>query len=156
MARPKRNPSNTVQNLVDAAQNASLPELVPPPHIQLRDEDRPFWRDIIRGRARNEWTESDLSNAAQLARCQADMERLSRELAGEADIIDNTRGTPIPNPKHLLLEVLTRRSLAVQRLLGMQALASGRTENKKPARDAERAARAAKESLGVDDLIPMQ
>ena len=104
--------------------------LSPPRHVKLRPGDRPFWTNIVRARARDTWTDVDLAKAANLARCQADIERVSQELAEEGDVINNQRGTPIVNPKHNLLETLTRRELALSRALHVHAEATvGKSED---------------------------
>lgn len=89
----KRAPSNSAANVVKAMVNASKPDLVPPAHTPLREEALRFWTGIVRARAREEWIEVDLVVAAQLARCQADIERESAALEGEGSVKQNQRGT---------------------------------------------------------------
>lgn len=153
MAKTKRLPSNTVASLVGAMQAALAGDIEPPPSVRLRDGDRPYWDAVVRARARSEWTDADLVHAGNLARCMADIERIAREIADEGDIITNDRGTPIVNPKHALQETLSRRVMALSRLMQMQAAASGPGEDKVKARQAERGARAAAKTL-EDELIP--
>lgn len=155
MPRTKRNPSNTVDELVKAAQAAAEGDIAPPDHIYLRDRDRPHWRNVTRARARNEWTASDLVIAANLARAFADVERISRELETENDIVYSTRGTPVPNPKYAILQQLTQRITSLTRVLQMQPATTGAARDKMPARAAEAKARQAIDSLrDEDDLIP--
>ena len=69
--------------MVDAAK----PPIDPPAHVRLRDGDRPFWDGIVRARARDEWCESDLVVAAQLARREMALMRTLRmggRVAGDA------------------------------------------------------------------------
>lgn len=94
----------------------------PPAHIQLRDGDLPFWRAIVSARA--QWNDHDLAQAANLARCYADIERLQQEINREGDIIENGRGNPVQNPKHNLLEVLSRRSVSLSRIIQVHAQAT--------------------------------
>lgn len=117
----KRIDASSVYTEAEMAQ-AKLPE--PPEHVMLREEDLPFWRSIVRAREYNAWTESDLEQASNLARCKADIERIQREIHAEGDTVHNQRGTPIVNPKHNLLEVLVRRSVALSRLLHVHAEAT--------------------------------
>ena len=42
--------------------------------------------------------------------------RLEGEMEGEGDVIENARGTMVMNPKHQVLEMLSRRSMAITRL----------------------------------------
>lgn len=110
----------------------------------------------MRARARAEWTPPDLVIAANLARAFGDVERISAELEDESDIILSSRGTPVANPKYAILEQLSRRILALTRVLQIQPAASGKAEDKAPARKAEAKARAAVAELeGEGDLIPM-
>jgi len=102
--------------------NAKPPEL--PSHITLRKEDWPYWTSIVRARDCTSWTEAELDHAANLARTKADIERIQHELADEGDTVINQRGTPIVNPKHSLLETLTRRSVALSRHLMVHAQAT--------------------------------
>lgn len=155
MPRAKRNPSNTVDELVKAAQSAAEGDISPPEHVYLRERDMPHWLNVVRARARSEWTSSDLVIAANLARAFADVERISRELENEDDIVHSTRGTPVPNPKYAILQQLTQRITGLTRVLQMQPAITGATRDKVPARKAEAKARAALESLREDDdLIP--
>jgi hypothetical protein len=146
MNRKQRSDSATAA--VAAAQAGPIE---PPAHVHLRDCDHPFWLSIVRARARENWTHADLENAANLARCKADIERISAEIQAEGDTVVNQRGTQIVNPKHTLLETLTRRNMALSRMLHVHAEATvgeARAE-KKP----NQAAKAAREAVIDDGLI---
>lgn len=96
----------------------------------------------------------DLAHAANLARAQADIERLSKEVLDEGDIIENARGTPIVNPKHSLLETLSRRAVALARMIHVHANATvGASEEQPPKLREEKLAR---DAFGTEDdgLIP--
>lgn len=156
MPRAKRAPSNTAASLVEAAQAAALGDIEPPDHVTLREGDRPFWLAVVRARARKEWSDADLVNAANMARAMADIESEQKLIDAEGNVVVNDRGTQIVNPRHALIEQLSRRIMALQRLLGMQAVTSGNARDKVKARAAEATAREAVRSLkGEDDLIPM-
>lgn len=155
MARTKRNPATTVKGMVDAMQAALGGDIDPPDHVALRDGDYEFWRAIVRARAKSEWTDADLVVAGNLARALADIERIQAEIGVEGDVLENARGTPVINPKHTLLEVLSRRSMALFRLLQMQSVTTGELKNKVVARSAERQARETARTL-EDELIPVQ
>jgi len=132
--------------------------LDPPKHVHLRKGDRPFWDSLVRVRARETWNTSDLEQAANLARTKADIERLQKEIDKEGDTTTNSRGTVVANPKHAVLEVLTRRSITLSRMLHLHAEATtGDSRSAKDAAEAELAARedAARLKPDVDDgLIP--
>jgi hypothetical protein len=95
----------------------------PPAHIKLRKQDIPFWQSILSVKDFSSWTNTDLETAAILARCKADIERLQIEVDLEGDVIEMKRGTVI-NPKHTLLETLSRRSITLTRFLQIHAAAT--------------------------------
>jgi hypothetical protein len=73
---------------------------------------------------------------------------MQMEIAEQGNIIENDRGTPIINPRHTLLEVLTRRSVALSRMLHVHAEATQgesrqQAKRAKPEQDAQAAARSA-------------
>ncbi len=121
MAR-KRSDSTT--QAVAATQAAISGPIQPPAHIRLRDEDFPFWNAIVQARAADTWNDADLAFAANLARTQADIERLHTEIYDEGDVLENARGTPVANPRHALLETLSRRAVALSRCLHVHAEAT--------------------------------
>ena len=115
----KKKQAGSAEAAVAAALNAAngLPQ--PPAHVKLRLGDAPFWDGIVRARTREEWTGVDLVVAAQLARCQADIEAESVTLDGEGSVIKNDRGTMVANPRVSVLEQLARREMALMRSLGI-------------------------------------
>ena len=105
----------------------------PPLHVPMRKQDRPFWESIVRARDYNSWNAIDLSHAANLAKCQSDIFALYAEIEVEGNTLKNDRGTVVINPKHNLLEVLSRRSVALSRLLHVHAEATvGESRHQKP------------------------
>lgn len=100
-----------------AVDSALAGPLDPPAHVRLREGDRPFWDAIVSARARNRWDDADLAIAANLARTEADIETLQERLDREGHVIENQKGTPIANPLHAILETLTRRAVALSRML---------------------------------------
>lgn len=140
----KKQRVDTVSGAVSAMQDAMADLIEPPAHVNLRPRDLPFWNSIVSARARSLWDDSDLELAANLARCKADIEKLQGEIDVEGDIVTNERGTPIINPRHNLLEVLSRRAVALSRMIHVHAEAKqgeSRDQGKKLA--AERAAKQA-------------
>lgn len=129
--------------------------VAPPETVRLRKGDRPFFDQIVAARARGGWDEPELHLVANLARCLADIERISSELAEEGDTMCTKRGTPVVNPKHFLLETLSRRAVALTRLLQIDAASRfGRKEQVFKKEEAARKIREVVESLEEDDLIP--
>lgn len=147
--------SDSTKGKAAAVKSAVEPVLSPPSHIKLRDADLPFWESIIRARARDTWTDVDLAKAANLARCQADIERIQSEIDAETDIVINSRGTQIVNPKHSLLETLTRRELALSRAVHVHAEATtGKSEDAAKKLQVEREAVKSVTAVEGDGLIP--
>ena len=127
----------------------------PPKHIELRPGDKPFWDAIVRAREYNSWTETELEHIANLARCKADIERLQKRLDEEGDIVENARGTQIVNPIHSLMETLSRRSVALTRLLMVHAQATNGAPHEVKKRNAKQ--REIQRTVGTksdeDDLL---
>ena len=133
---------------------AGIPQ--PPAHIHLRDRDLPFYESIAKARPLVTWNDSDLEVAANLARAKADVERIQQEIDAEGDVIENARGTPVMNPKHTVLEMLSRRVLACSRMLHVHAEATnGKAREQTPKAKAQKAVEeAVVQARGDDDLIP--
>lgn len=146
--------SDSVQSALNAMIAVTLPDLEVPKHVRMPENAKPFWSDIIASRARDEWAKNDLVVAAQLARCQLDIENESVLLEAEGSVIENQRGTPVMNPRHAVLEQLARREMALMRALGMNAAAGSKDRSaQQSARKSERQAAALKETLVDDELL---
>jgi hypothetical protein len=153
MATKKRTRSDSVTAAAKAFAVVAN-EIKPPAHVQLRPQDKPFWNSIVCARAYSSWTDSDLELAANLARCKSDIERLQNDIDKEGDVLENQRGTPVVNPKHQLLETLSRRSVALSRMLHVHAEATqGESREQAKRKKPEEAARQALDSMGGDALI---
>ena len=148
---PRRKRSDSAAAAVAASQAAALGPLPPPEHITLRACDRPFWDAIVQARARDTWTEPDLILAATMARAQADIERLQADITRCGEFTTNGAGSQVVSPQVKLLELLTRRVMALARMLHVHAEATiGKSEDGAKALATERAARLQDD----DDLIP--
>ena len=143
---PRRKRSDSAAAAIAAAQAAALGPLEPPAHVTLRACDRPFWDAIMLARARDTWTEVDLTTAATLARTQADIEALHGDLAAAGYLLGDK-----PHPLAAVVETLTRRAVALTRVLHVHAEATvGKSEDAAKALELERQAR----QDDGDDLIP--
>lgn len=141
----KRRRSDSAAAAVAAAQAVALGPIDPPAHVALRPGDRPFWNAIMTARARDTWTDVDLATAATLARSQADIERLQAQLDATGYMVEGKA-----NPLAALVETLTRRAVALSRVLHVHAEATvGKSEDAAKALANERAA-----ATEDDDLIP--
>lgn len=140
---------NAVKAMVDVAKGP--PEI--PAHVALRDGDRPFWDGILRARARDEWGDADLVVAAQLARCQHDIETESTALDSENTVLPNARGTLVMNPRITVLEQLARREMALMRTLRIGGRAAGDPRDEAGRRKAQRQAENVRKELEEDDEL---
>lgn len=145
MSKPRNTRSDSAAAAVQAAQDAALGPLEPPPHITLPVACEPFWLAIMRNRPRHRWNDADLAQAAVLARAQYDTARLLGEIEAEGDVIDGKA-----NPKHVIVERLIKRASALSALIHVHAEATqGRAREQGNSLEAERDAEAAH-----DPLIP--
>ncbi len=136
--------ADSIAGAVIAAQDAALGPLTPPAHVKLRECDVGCWNAIMSARARSTWTDVDLAKAATLARCQADIERLTDEMEDESDTVMNAAGTPVINPKLKIIDMLVKREVALARALHVHAVATvGRSEDAGAKLAAEQEARTA-------------
>lgn len=150
MAGRKRSDSTHVKTqLVDDQ------DIAPPEHVQLRDIDMPFWYALVRARVKDSWNTVDLQHAANLARCQADIERIQQEILEEGDTRTNDRGTVVLNPKHSLLETLSRRSIALSKHIQVHAVATVGESDKQRGKNsaAAKGRKTANKTKEADDLL---
>lgn len=149
----KRQRTDTVTGAANAIAGAAK-EIDPPDWVNVPATAIKFWRSITRARAADRWNDVDLENAAELARTKASIERLNIEIEEEGDIIKNDRGTPIVNPKHSLLETLTRRMVALSRMLQIHAEATqGKARDQVKGNQAQQQAGTVVNSIDDEDLI---
>jgi len=124
-----------------------------PSHVRLRPGDKPFWDGILCARARDEWTDTDLVVAAQLARCQFDIENESAELDSEGMVVTNDRGTKVANARVAVLEQLARREMALMRTLRMGGKVVGDPRSEIGRRKIEKQARELQQEIAEDELL---
>jgi hypothetical protein len=151
----KRTRSTSAASAVKAMVDAAKGPPAIPAHVKLREGDAEFWDGIVRARARDEWTTADLVVAAQLARCQADIEAEQVSLDAEGTLIENGRGTQIMNPRVSVLEQLSRREMALMRTLRMGGRVAGDARDEAGRRKIQRQAEKVREELAEeeDDLL---
>jgi hypothetical protein len=145
-ATPRRNRSDSISSAIRAAQAVALGPLPPPDCVNLRDGDLPYWNCIVTARARDTWTQIDLVNAGNMARTQADIERLQKQLDSEGYMQGDK-----PNPLAKLVDTLSRRALSLARALHVHAEATvGESRDAAKALANERKAA----DTEANDLIP--
>ena len=149
----KRNRADSAASAVKAMVNAAKDMIAVPAHVTLRLGDEVFWDGVVRARARDEWTETDLVVAAQLARCLHDIEKEQALMDAEGTVVPNDRGTLVVNPRVSVLEQFARREMALMRTLRMGGRAAGAARDEAPARKIERQSRKLREELEDDELL---
>jgi 5-deoxy-D-glucuronate isomerase len=98
----------------------ALKKIEPP--LPLDDSERMFWDKIVI--ARHEWTEIDKVLAVNLARCLAQYEVEQALVKAEGSVIVNERGTKVMNPRHSVIEQLTRRCVCLSGKVHVHAAAT--------------------------------
>ena len=145
-----RNSAIAVVNMVTAISN----DIPLPEGVILRDEsEMVIWRQFTRARTSNDWRDCDLILLAKAVRIEGDIRKYQGMLDETGAIMQNPRGTPIPNPLFAIVDTLQRQQLAVIRSLSLsQTPTDPRTQS---------AAAIEQNKLrsimhGTDDLIPRQ
>lgn len=99
----------------------ALKPIDPPSNVPLDAGDLPFFESVIAEFARSEWTAHQLELAAMLARTMADLEREQRELRAEGSVSVTERGTPVVNPRKMVVQMHASSILSFRRSLSLHA-----------------------------------
>ena len=142
----KSSTTAAVQSFAGVMSDVPLPN-----EIELRsDLERTIWHQF--SRAREDWCDMDLIWLAKIVRMEANIRTAQTELDDVGMIVENKRGTPIPNPLLAVIDTLERRQLAVIRSMSLNQTASDpRTLN--GFAKLETKARSAIAKVDADDLI---
>lgn len=147
----RRPRADTAAAALKAMTEAALCTLRAPAHVSMTTAAEPFFSAIVLVRARDDWNDVDLTVAAQLAQCQADIAEEDSKLRTEGRVLDNKRGTPVMNPRTTVLEQLARREMALMRILRMGGKAAGDPRDMAPAAKTAANARAARRQVEQED-----
>ena len=139
--KQRQHRSDSAAAAIAAAKAAASPLPRPPEHVQISASAEPYYADIVRARARDEWNEYQLTVAAQMANCMADQDEVRAELALEGWVVVNAKGTQVANPLVNIVEALARRQMALSRSLQMTGRALGHPDDPKKKRALEKQAR---------------
>ena len=120
----KRSDKNSVTAALGGFQGAI--ESVPLPQgVELRsDEEHVIWEQFTRARAREDWRDMDLLLLAKVVRMEADIRSYQSQVEADGTIVENQRGTQIPNPLLTIIDTVERRQLAVIRSMSLNQQAS--------------------------------
>ena len=99
---------------------------IPPPEgVKLRsDEERVIWEQFTRARARADWRDMDLLLLAKVVRLEADIRKHQTTLDLTSPLVENLRGTIIPNPLLSVVDTLERRQMAIIRSMSLNQTAT--------------------------------
>lgn len=126
--------------------------VMPPSHVRLLECAMPYYKDIVRARARGLWNNGDLTRAANLAYTRYLIDKFNEDLElREGHTLENKRGTKVANPKFGIVEALTRKELALSRSLMLHA--ASQVEVKDAARFLEEEIHAQKIIEGISEEI---
>ena len=124
MSQKKRSDKNSVTAALGGFKGAI--ESVPLPQgVELRSDDELIiWGQFTRARAREDWRDMDLILLAKVVRMEADIRQHQAAVEEQGVIIENQRGTPIPNPLLAIIDTVERRQLAVIRSMSLNQQAN--------------------------------
>ena len=144
----KSSTTAAVQGFAPVLSDVPLPDGVEL-HTNL---ERTIWHQFSRACAREDWRDMDLILLDKIMRMEADICTAQKELDDVGMMVENKRGTPIPNPLLSVIDTLERRQLAVIRSMSLNQTASDpRTLN--GFAKLETTARSAIAKVDADDLI---
>lgn len=121
MARKQR--IDSTAQAVKVLQAAACVSLKPPEHIELDEQDQPFWDNIMAERARSEWSQTDLELAALLARSMRKLIEEQNQLEDEGSVLYSDKGNAYGNPRARMVNDLSSRVLKYRLALGLNSRA---------------------------------
>ena len=126
-----------------------------PQGVDLRsDEEMVIWDQFTRARAREDWRDMDLLLLAKVVRMEADIRNYQAQIELQGAIVENQRGTQIPNPLLTIIDTVERRQLAVIRSMSLNQQASDPRTLNGSAKNVS-GARSAVDNASDDDLIAL-
>ena len=149
----KRSDKNSATSAVAGFAGVIDDSILPPAGVQLRNENEHLiWSQFTRARAKSDWRCMDLILLAKIVRMESDIRAAQVELDAMGMMVENKRGTQIPNPLISVIDTLERRQLAVIRSMSLNQMASDpRTINGTAKVEAQ--ARTTLKDVGVAGLI---
>ena len=150
----KRSDKNSATSAVAGFQGA-IDSVPLPEGVTLRsDAEHTIWGQFTRARAREDWRDMDLILLAKVVRMEADIREHQSTLDRSGVLIQNKRGTLVPNPLLAVVDNLERRQLAVIRSMSLNQMSSDPRTLNGSAKN-ENQARELLHDLGVEGLIAM-
>ena len=120
----KRSDKNSKTSVVAGFSGAIDDAILPPAGVELRSEkEHLIWSQFTRARAKEDWRDMDLILLAKIVKMEADIRAAQVELDAAGMMVENKRGTQIPNPLISVIDTLERRQLAVIRSMSLNQTA---------------------------------
>ena len=149
----KRSDKNSATSAVPGFVGAIDDGIPLPAGVELRSEaELIIWHQFTRARERSDWRDMDLILLVKIVKMEADIRAAKIELDAMGIMIENKRGTPIPNLFLSVIDTLERSHLAVIRSMSLNQTASDPLTINGPAK-VEGEAIAALRDVGVEELI---
>ena len=105
-----------------------------------------------RARSKSDWRDMDLILLAKIVKMEADIRAAQVELDAVGMVVENKRGTQIPNPIISVIDTLERRQLAVIRSMSLNQTAFDPRTINGTAKEEDKV-RAVLKTVGVEGLI---
>ena len=120
----KRSDKNSATSAVAGFSGVIDDAILPPAGVELRNENEHLiLSQFTRARAKSDWRDMDLIVLAKIVRMEADIRTAQAELDVVGMMVENKRGTQIPNPMISVIDTLERRQLAVIRSMSLNQTA---------------------------------
>ena len=103
----KRSVKNSAASAVAGFAGVIDDTILPPAGIKLRNENEHLiWSQFTHAHAKSDWRSMDLTPIAKIVRMEADIRIASAELDAVVIMVENKRGTPIPNLMSSVIDTL--------------------------------------------------
>lgn len=137
MSRKTR--TDSTDSKVTARKNADS-VIEPPEGVTLDNEQEEIlWRQFTRSRAIEDWREIDLVMVVKAVKIETNIREHQSILDKTGPIIQNKRGTAVPNPLFDVIDRLTRQQLAIIRSMSLMTTGDARTTaNRQAAEESHR------------------
>jgi hypothetical protein len=124
MSQKKRADKNSITAALGSFKGAIDGVPLPQGIVLRNDAEAVIWDQFTRARTREDWRDLDLILLAKVVRMEADSREYQHRLETEGVIIENQRGTQIPNPLLTIIDTIERRQLAVIRSMSLNQTSS--------------------------------
>lgn len=114
------NPSEQVRIIQGA-----FKDIKPPKHIKMLQRDMPFFNSVIAEFAKADWSDHQVEIACLLARAMSDLEDQQNRLRKEGGTTRSERGTPVVNPRKILVQMYAGTILSLRKSLALDARSGG-------------------------------